>query len=75
MKELSTKDLKKAQRKVSEESIRLTKALGLPYYTVKKGFLYLIDPDGKEKKIRKAVFGTRKINQKQFKIGHENETL
>ena len=75
MKTLKTEDLIKAQRRASKESIRVTKALKMPYYTVKNGFLYLVNPDGSEKKIRKAVFGTQKINQKKIKIKNGNETL
>lgn len=75
MKELSLEGLKKAQIRASKESIRITQAMGMPYYTVKKGYLYMIQPDGTEQKIRKAVFGTRKINQKKMKIDNGNKTF
>lgn len=68
MKDINIEDLKVAQRRASKDSIRVTKALGLPYYTVRKGYLYLIEPNGKEKKIRKAIFGTRKINTRRIAL-------
>ena len=74
MSELKTKDLIKAQKKASKESIIITKALGQPYITVKNGILYRIEPDGKQIKLRKATFGTKKINKKIIKINNGNET-
>ena len=74
MSELKTKDLIKAQKKASKESISITKALGQPYITVKNGILYRIEPDGKQIKLRKATFGTKKINKKIIKINNGNET-
>ena len=75
MKELKTKDLIKAQKKANEESIRVTKALGQPYITVKNGFLYRIDADGSQTKLRKATFGTKKIDKKIIKINNVDEAL
>lgn len=71
MRELTADILKKAQRKANKESIKITRALGLPYYVVRKGYLYLIQPDGSEKRIRKAVFGTRKVTVKRIKIKND----
>jgi hypothetical protein len=71
MGELTAKVLKKAQRKASKESIKISKALELPYYVVKKGYLYLVHPDGSEERKKKAVFGTRKIGVKKIKINND----
>ena len=71
MGELTAKVLKKAQRKASKESIKITKALELPYYVVKKGYLYLVQPDGREERIKKAVFGMRKVGVKKIKIKND----
>ncbi len=71
MGELTAEILKKAQRKASKESIKITRAMELPYYVVRKGYLYLIQPDGSEKRIRKAVFGIRKVAVKRYKIQND----
>lgn len=68
MAEITVAALKKAQRKVSKKSIQINKALGLPYYIVRKGYLYKIEPGGTEKCIRKAVFGLRKIKTKKITL-------
>lgn len=75
MKEISLKDLKKAQKQAGKDSIRITKAMGLPHYIVKRGYLYLVKPDGTEEKMKKVAFGTRKIEQKRIKIPNGNKTL
>ena len=74
MSELKTKDLIKAQKKASKESISITKALGQPYLTVKNDILYRIEPDGRQVKLRKATFGTKKIDKKIIKINNGNKT-
>jgi hypothetical protein len=71
MGEITAEVLKKAQRKASKESIKITRALELPYYVVRKGYLYLIQPDGNEKRIRKAVFGVRKVALKKINIKND----
>ncbi|WP_236976846.1 hypothetical protein [Membranihabitans maritimus] len=73
MEELTAKVLKKAQRKAGKESIKITKALELPYYVVKKDYLYLIQPDGVEKRIKKAAFGIRKVDVKKIKIKNDRQ--
>ena len=75
MKEISLKDLEKAQQQASKDSIRITKAMGLSHHVVKRGYLYLVKPDGSEEKIKKVAFGTRKIEQKRIKIPNGNKTL
>lgn len=75
MKDITLEDLKKAQARASKDSLRVTQALGLSHYTVKRGYLYLVKPDGTEEKIKKAVFGTRKIDQKKIIIKNGNKTL
>lgn len=68
MRELTIEKLKSAQRKASKEAIQLTRALEMPYYVVKKDYLFLVNADGTEKRIRKAIFGTRKISSKIIEI-------
>lgn len=70
--EITVKDLKKIQSKASARAIQLNKALGLPYIIVRNGMLIAVDPEGREKLLRKAVFGTRTVKQKRIKLknGH-----
>ena len=75
MKEISLKDLKKAQHQASKDSIRITKAMGLSHHIVKNVYLYLVKPDGTEEKVKKVAFGTRKIKQKRIKIPNGNKTF
>lgn len=68
MAELTVSALKKAQHKANKKSININKALGLPYYIVRKGYLYLIRPDGSQERIKKAVFGLQKAEAKKIVI-------
>ena len=47
-------------RKVGEDSLRLDKALGLPHLEVRDGYIVRMDPNDKQTRLRKAVFGVRK---------------
>lgn len=44
-------------RKAREESMRLDKALGLPHLEVHDGYIVRMDPNDKQTRLRKAVFG------------------
>lgn len=73
MGEITAEVLKKAQRKAGKESVKITKALQLPYYVVKKGYLYLVQSDGVERRIKKAAFGVRKTDVKKIKIKNDKQ--
>ncbi|MBK5214501.1 MAG: hypothetical protein JJE55_12665 [Flavobacteriaceae bacterium] len=68
MAEITASVIEKAQRKAAKESIRINKALGLPYHVVRRGYLYLIEADGTSKKIKKVVFGLRRIDLNHIKL-------
>ena len=68
MAEITASVLEKAQRMAAKESIRLNKALGLSYHVVRRGYLYLVAPDGTSKKIKKVAFGLRKIDMSHIKL-------
>lgn len=68
MTKLTAKALNNAMRKAGEESMRLDKALGLPHLEVCDGYLVRIDPNGKQTRLRKAVFGIRKIDRQVIKL-------
>lgn len=67
MSEINVKALKKAQKKASLNAIKLNKALGLSYLTVKKGMLVQNGADG-EKIIGKPLYGTKKVDKRTFRI-------
>jgi predicted RNA binding protein YcfA (HicA-like mRNA interferase family) len=71
MAEISSKDIRRAQRMASEKAVKLNKALGLEYYEVRNSHLILITPDGKETVIGTPRFGTRKIERKRFRLDDE----
>ena len=68
MKEIGLKDIQEAQRKASEKSIKLNRALNLPYCEVRNEKLISIASDGQETVVGKPRFGTRKITTKRFKL-------
>lgn len=68
MAEITASVLEKAQRKVARESIRINKALGLSYHVVRRGYLYLVEPDGTSKKIKRVAFGLRKMDLSDIEI-------
>jgi hypothetical protein len=67
MSEINVEALKKAQRKASLNAIKLNKALGLSYLTVKNGMLVQNGKDG-EKVIGKPLYGTKKADKRTFTI-------
>lgn len=70
MDEITLKDINFAQQKASEQAIKLNKALGLSYYTVKDGKLYEVTPDGEERFIKIPRFGLRKVEKKCIKLNN-----
>lgn len=71
MKEIGIKDLNKALKISSEQSDRLNRAMGLDHYKVKKGLVVSISPDGTEKVIKKAHFGSVKVKKRKFTLKDE----
>lgn len=71
MAEITASVLENAQRKAAKESIRINKALGLPYHIVRRGYLYLVEPDGTSKKIKRVAFGLKKIDLSNIKLKDE----
>lgn len=69
--EITYKDLSSAQQKASKKAIQLNKALGLSYKIVRNGNLIEVYPDGTEKLLRKAVFGTVTVNKNKFRLTNE----
>ena len=68
MPKLTTKALNNAMCKAGEESLRLDKALGLPHLEVHDGYVVRIEPNGKQTRLKKAVFGIRKIDRQVIKL-------
>ncbi|TAN00548.1 MAG: hypothetical protein EPN39_04090 [Chitinophagaceae bacterium] len=62
--------INEAQQSATKDAIRLNKALGLPYYVVREDKVYSITPDDKEHFVKKALFGTRKVKERYFKLNH-----
>lgn len=61
---IDKESLRKAQQEATRNVVRLDKALGLTYPTVKNGYVYFVSAEGAAKKIKKATFGLRKINKR-----------
>lgn len=72
LKEINTESLKKAQRDATRNVLRLDKALGLTYATVKNNHVYLVSAEGALKKIKKATFGLRKISKRTIVLKNGN---
>jgi len=68
MEEIGRKDITLAQKKAAKRAIRLNKALGFFYYTVEKGGLYKVMPDGKRSFVRAPKFGLVRVENKRLKI-------
>lgn len=69
--EITYKDLSKAQKRASKKAIELNRALGLSYKMVKGAYLVEVFPDGSEEVIGKPVFGLVEIDKKKFKLADE----
>jgi len=61
MVDIKVKDLKIAQKKAGKKALNSNKRAGLKTYVVKNDNVIEIDPDGKEKVIKKAEFKTVRI--------------
>lgn len=70
-KEITHKDLSSAQQRASKKAIQLNRALGLKYKIVRNGNLIEVYPDGTEKILRKAVFGTVVVTKNKFILNNE----
>lgn len=70
-KEITHKDLSSAQQRASKKAIQLNRALGLKYKIVRNGNLIEVYPDGTEKILRKAVFGTVAVTKNKFILNNE----
>ncbi len=57
-----------AQKKAKDRAIRSDKALGLEYLIVSDGKIFKVLPNGEEIFLKKAEFGSRKTEKKQFEL-------
>lgn len=70
MPKITVKVLQKAMRQASQKALQIDRALGLPIYEVQDGYLVRVDASGNKTRIRKAVFGLRKIDQHKIKVNN-----
>jgi hypothetical protein len=71
MDEITAAVLEKAMRSGAEQAIKLNKALGLSYLTVKNDLLVSIAPDGAETILGKPMFGNVKIEKRKYSLKSE----
>jgi len=71
MKEIEIKDLNKAIKISSDLSDRLNRAMGLDHYKVINDLVVSVSPDGTEKVIKKARFGSVMVKRKKFTLKDE----
>lgn len=64
--------LAKAQRSVFKHQVALNRALGLSWYEVRNGDLYLVDGDNGAKKIGKPRFGVKKVSKRKIQLSREH---
>lgn len=70
-KEISYKELVKAQRTAVNKAKRINNALNLPSIVVRNGNLISVNADGTQKIMRKASFGTIRLNKRKFRLTDE----
>jgi hypothetical protein len=67
MAKLTASVLASMMKKSNKEQRQKDQALGFSYYEVNDDYLYLVKPDGTKKRVRKAVFGLRKLDLPSIK--------
>ena len=70
MPKITAKTLKKALRQANQKALQIDRAMGLPIFNVQDGYLVRVDASGNKTRIRKAVFGLRKIDQHKIKVNN-----
>lgn len=64
--------LAKAQKRVFKRQAALNRALGLSWYEVRNGDLYLVDGDNGARKIGKPRFGVKKVSTRKIQLSPEH---